>query len=328
MAGIRTPCEDIATMTGIRDEFAPETKRVLALRAAHRCSNPRCRNLTVRPHSDAGRAVLTGVAAHICAAAPGGPRFDQAQTPDERKAIANGIWVCHVCSDRIDKDATAFSTEVLRDWKRQHEAWVGQEDFVPQLPRITIQTYAGLLVDGPSKVTGEMVQQCRDHEVQINASSRHELTQFRMRVQFPEKIVGVSVREKPVGVEVAVRPEKTEWIANASGGGSVTVSAPLAPSNCVTVEQERVIPDRPFRFILRTIRSEKLTSIFERSFQTSSEDTWFTYVEGAFLYLDQGQYFEREFLVRLVQDERRAISALPVKEPYGQSRMEMSGFGF
>lgn len=33
----------------------------------------------------------------------------------------------------------------------------------------------------------------------------------------------------------------------------------------------------------------------------SSDDTWCTYAEGTFLYLDQRQYFEREFLVRLVQ---------------------------
>jgi hypothetical protein len=285
-----------------RDEFAPETKRVLALRAAHRCSNPRCRNITARPHSEAGRAVLKGVAAHICAAALGGPRFDESQTPDERKAITNGIWVRHVCSDRIDKDAAAFSIGVLREWKRQHEAWVGQEDFVPQLPRITVQTYAGLVLDGFSKITGEMVQQYCDHEIKISASSRHELTQFRMRVQFPEKVVSVSVREKPVGVEVAIRPKRMEWVANASGGGSVTVSGPLAPTNCFTVEQERVIPDRPFRFILRTVPSEKLPSILARSIQMSSDDTWFTYAEGTFLYLDQGEYFEREFLVRLVQD--------------------------
>jgi len=59
-------------MTADRDDFTLETKRVLALRSAHRCSNPQCRNLTVRPHSDAARAVLSGVAAHIFAAAPEG----------------------------------------------------------------------------------------------------------------------------------------------------------------------------------------------------------------------------------------------------------------
>ncbi|MDB6008022.1 MAG: hypothetical protein JWL65_272 [Gammaproteobacteria bacterium] len=199
---------------------------------------------------------------------------------------------------------------------------------MPQLPRISVHTYAGLVLDGPSKITGEMVQQYRDHEIQISASSRHELTQFRMRVQFPEKVMGFSVRERPVGIEVAVRPERMEWVANASGGGSVTAAGPLAPTNCFTVEQERVIPNRPFRFVLRTILSEKLTSILESSSRMSSDDTWFTYAEGTFLYLDQGQYFEREFLVRLLQNEERAISAMSMQEPFGQSRMEISGFGF
>src|SRR6267378_45710 len=99
-------------MTTDRDEFTAETKRDLALRAAHRCS--RCRKLTVRPHSDGARAVFTGVAAHICAAAAGGPRFDSTQSPEERRAIVNGVWVCHSCSDLIDKDSVEFSADVLR----------------------------------------------------------------------------------------------------------------------------------------------------------------------------------------------------------------------
>jgi hypothetical protein len=74
--------------------------------------------------------------------------------------------------------------------------------------------------------------------------------------------------------------------------------------------------------------SGKLTSILESSSRISSDDTWLTYAEGTFLYLDQGQYFEREFLVRLVQNEERAISAMTMQEPFGQSRMEISGFGF
>jgi hypothetical protein len=314
-------------MTGNRDDFTAETKRVVALRAAHRCS--RCRKLTVRPHSDGARAVLTGVAAHICGASAHGPRFDAAQSPEERKALANAIWLCHVCSDLIDKDPLGFPADRLRAMKLGHEAWVVQEDFVPNLPAVSVHTYGGLVIslEARSTVTGELIEKCRDHEITIAASSRHELVQLKMRVQFPESVIGTTVLEQPVGLGVSIRRETPPWVANAAGGGSVTVRGPMGPSNCFTVEQERMFPARGLRFLVRTIQSERLRSAVGRDF-LCDEDSWLTYAEGSFLYLDGGEYFERCFLVRLDQDETRAVSATQSQEPAGQSRLEVTGFGF
>jgi len=56
-----------------RDDFSAKTKIVIGQRAAYTCCNPECGKSTAGPHSDPERAVLTGVAAHICAAAAGGP---------------------------------------------------------------------------------------------------------------------------------------------------------------------------------------------------------------------------------------------------------------
>jgi hypothetical protein len=313
-------------MTGDRDEFPAATKLALALRAAHRCSL--CKTLTVRPHSNIGKAVITGVAAHICAAAMGGPRFDIKQSPGERRAPANGIWVCHDCSDLIDKDPAAYPIELLRAKKLAHEQWVSQEDFVPGLPTISIKTYGGLVLParGPSTVTGEMIERFRDHEIQVSTSSRHELVQLRMTVQLMESAMGVSVIDQPVGIAVNIGPELSPWVASASGGGSVTTSGSLSPSNRFVVEQETVIPGRPLRFILRTARSERLSHIL--GWNPEDDDAWSAYAEGTFLYSDQGQLFERAFVLRILQDDKRMISALPTEELGGQKRREMSGFGF
>lgn len=316
-------------MTGDRDEFTAATKQVLALRAAHRCS--RCRILTVRPHSDSGRAVITGVAAHICAAADGGPRFDPDQAQDERRAPANGIWVCHDCSDLIDKDQAAFPIDMLRMMKLRHEQWVSQEDFVPALPTVSIQTYAGLALptERPATITGEMIEKYRDHAIEIAASSRHELVQMKMRVQFPESVITASVLEQPVGLGVSIRRETTPWVANASGDGSVTVQSPMSPSNCFVIEQEKVVPARPLRFMVRSVQSERLV-LFLRLGEFGEDDDapWSTYAEGTFLYADQEQFFERAFVLRLIQGENRAVSAQPPEELNGQRRREVSGFGF
>lgn len=109
-----------------RDEFAPSVKKTLAERVAYFCSNPECLKLTAGPHSDKTKSLTTGHAAHIHAAAPGGPRYDESQTPEERKSITNGIWMCRECGDIVDKDHAAYTAEQLRQWKLSHETMIDE----------------------------------------------------------------------------------------------------------------------------------------------------------------------------------------------------------
>jgi hypothetical protein len=111
------------TRTG-RDDFSKVIIEALAKRAAHRCSNPSCRRPTSGPGLEQSSAINVGVAAHIAAASPGGPRYDAAQTKEKRGSITNGIWLCQTCAKLVDADASAYSTETLHRWKTQHEAWI------------------------------------------------------------------------------------------------------------------------------------------------------------------------------------------------------------
>jgi hypothetical protein len=51
---------------------------------------------------------MTGKAAHIHAAAPGGRRYLASMTPYERRDISNGIWLCSHHADLIDDDAATY----------------------------------------------------------------------------------------------------------------------------------------------------------------------------------------------------------------------------
>ncbi len=64
---------------------------------------------------------MIGVAAHICAASPGGPRFDASQTKEQRKSIENGIWLCNGCAKLIDDDEARFPVQELVRLKREAE---------------------------------------------------------------------------------------------------------------------------------------------------------------------------------------------------------------
>jgi hypothetical protein len=104
------------------DDFSTLVKKALADRVGHRCSKPDCRALTTGPQDDPGKSVNLGVAAHITAASPGGPRYDPDLLPEERSASSNGIWLCQNCAKLVDNDVLRFPENVLRQWKTEAES--------------------------------------------------------------------------------------------------------------------------------------------------------------------------------------------------------------
>jgi len=105
----------------MRDDFPDKTKDTLAKRVGMHCSNPSCRKPTSGPREDPAKAVNIGVAAHITAAAIGGPRYDSSLNASQRSAITNAIWLCQNCAKLIDNDAARYTVDLLRQWKALSE---------------------------------------------------------------------------------------------------------------------------------------------------------------------------------------------------------------
>ncbi|MDQ2645259.1 MAG: hypothetical protein M3020_15690 [Myxococcota bacterium] len=76
---------------------------------------------TKGPHTEENKARSIGKACHIHAAAKGGPRFDETQTPEQRRDAANGIWLCSNHAAEVDVDEVRFPAELLKSWKAQAE---------------------------------------------------------------------------------------------------------------------------------------------------------------------------------------------------------------
>ena len=111
-----------------RDDFTKSTIDKAAKRVGYRCSCPSCRVATVGPSDESeSKTSIIGEASHICAAAPGGPRFDPTMTPEERKHISNCIWLCKNHARLIDTDVKKYTVEVLRTWKKDAEAFANAE---------------------------------------------------------------------------------------------------------------------------------------------------------------------------------------------------------
>lgn len=105
----------------MRDDFSNATKQLLAKRVGYRCSNIFCGRQTIGAGTEDHQTVNIGVAAHIKAAAPGGPRYVPYMSAEERKASSNGIWLCQSCAKLIDSDPQKYSIGVLYDWKQESE---------------------------------------------------------------------------------------------------------------------------------------------------------------------------------------------------------------
>jgi hypothetical protein len=119
-----------------RDDFPEDVKRVLANRAANVCSNPRCGARTSGPQQDETKALNIGVAAHITAASPGGARYDESLTSEQRKDARNGIWLCQNCAKLVDNDEIGFPVEYLRAWKTMREVEARMDIGQTILPRV------------------------------------------------------------------------------------------------------------------------------------------------------------------------------------------------
>lgn len=109
-----------------RDNFTREVIDRLARRAGMKCSCPDCRLPTAGPDAGQG-ATNTGVAAHIAAASPGGARYDEEMSSEQRASILNGIWLCQTHAKLIDDDELTYTPAVLHEWKTTAEAMAALE---------------------------------------------------------------------------------------------------------------------------------------------------------------------------------------------------------
>jgi hypothetical protein len=206
----------IALPALVRDKFSAAVTRVLSERAAFICSRPECLELTVAPHSNVNKSAKTGEAAHITAAALGGPRYDPSLTHEDRSSIENAIWLCSNCATLIDKDAPAFPVDLLRSWKAQHEAWIQAGGAIASMPTVTVKSLEGFSVptEGPTDVSAQENDIGREHRLLIELEGHAAITEFELICQFPEGVYRWWLVRRPVGVEVLFEKEHPDVITS------------------------------------------------------------------------------------------------------------------
>ncbi|HBR1079936.1 TPA: hypothetical protein L9L52_003150 [Klebsiella quasipneumoniae subsp. quasipneumoniae] len=180
-------------MANLRDDFVGKVKEKLRARVGNKCSNPDCRVYTTGPGTK-DKIDSIGVAAHICAASPGGPRYDINMTAKQRKSFDNGIWLCSNCSIHIDRDVERYTVHLLNKWKKEAEEKARRElGKKAAEPDDAINTVAMALTGYPKsflsqsignvhKATAKLLEE-KDPRFKVTSSFDGENTMFTLCAQ-------------------------------------------------------------------------------------------------------------------------------------------------
>lgn len=219
-----------------RDEFLANVKRDLCDRVGALCSRPDCRIFTKGPRADSNKAKSIGRAAHIHAAAPGGPRYDANQTPEQRRSFENGIWLCANHASEVDDDESRFSADELRGWKRDAEELA--QGMIGKTPMVSGSAAArGLIAIGPEVIVlGRVLRTARAMwTIAVDAFVLGDLTALRhFADSFPE-----------------LAPDDCYACVEADGVGRMLVDAPATDLTSGVVVELHVAAPVP-RDIART----------------------------------------------------------------------------
>lgn len=102
----------------------PSTEKLLALRSGGVCAFPGCVRVLYADATTESPAKVRGQIAHIEGSKPGSPRYNPDMPDAESDGIDNLVFLCRDHHADIDNQPESYPPEVIRDFKREHEATV------------------------------------------------------------------------------------------------------------------------------------------------------------------------------------------------------------
>ncbi|MFT4276628.1 MAG: HNH endonuclease signature motif containing protein [Rhodopseudomonas sp.] len=137
-------------------------KRLFAL-SGNLCAFPGCSLPIVE-----SVGTITGEICHIRAQNDRGPRFDKAQTDEERHGFGNLVLLCRRHHKMVDAEPEVYSVEALEDIKRIREEEMGRPEqatdsffakiLLGDLRRIEVNNNSGnVVIDSPGAILAETV---------------------------------------------------------------------------------------------------------------------------------------------------------------------------
>lgn len=195
-------------MARAKDNDFPESiRRKLRDRVANLCSNPECRKNTVAANLETidNRTVI-GEAAHICAASSGGPRFNDEMIAKDIKSFKNGIWLCSICHNIIDREPKNYPVEMLKSWKVSAEEYASKnlgikhrtdEDIKESQQSLLSVMSLNLINNALSNVHGSVVQTLEglDSRLKLSTKFDNETTIYKVEPRNDSYVPTINVKD-------------------------------------------------------------------------------------------------------------------------------------
>lgn len=134
-----------------RLEPKKDVVRNIALKSGNKCSFPNCNEEILNDEDK-----YIGQLAHIEAAEPNGPRYNQNQTDEERRAEDNLMFMCYKHHKIIDNDTKTYTVQILKDMKHDHETTMNKvkrltKEQIKKIVKETIRQEKSYLKDKSSE---------------------------------------------------------------------------------------------------------------------------------------------------------------------------------
>ena len=111
-------------MAKLRRQYTPKTLKILFGSSGNQCAYPECTNNVIEPATEKSDAAVIAQICHIYAFSTNGPRGKAGLTNEELNAPKNLILLCPNHHVVVDKQHETYPVELLKKWKREHEAKV------------------------------------------------------------------------------------------------------------------------------------------------------------------------------------------------------------
>jgi hypothetical protein len=180
----------------MKEPSVATAKRLFAL-SGNRCAFPSCEV----PLVDARSGKVTGRICHIRAAQAGGPRYDRAQSDEQRHAFENLLLLCPIHHDVVDADVEAYSVARLERMKQCHEQC---QPPVAQLPEDAAKLLISL-IESRTTINGSVIV----NQNQMGGQVAHTITNLGPQPRHVSPLAGIEL----VNVLRSLPPERFDVVS-------------------------------------------------------------------------------------------------------------------
>src|SRR5262249_24537874 len=146
-------------------------------------------------------------------------------------------------------------------------------------------------------IRGEDIDQFREHRLSIHNAGTREMRYWEARLQFPEPLIKCRVVNSPIGSSVRCVPDRMEFIASGSAGGSISVQGRSRPPLDVKMAID-ILPSRG-SLVLHLVSQHRPDTPAEPR-EAFGPDALIHYLSGQWQVTVCGQSITRQFLVPLM----------------------------